>query len=505
MEKPFLDSQTSFNAMNKDRFRGDGKIDLDNVGGCPKNRGEPARDGRGRVQMGSVGKNDSNRLGLRRNGGTTRTRRPFGIGPLINRLRPMIRIAVLIAVVVFADFPVQADTSRRFTNTEWTEDIDAFVEHLREIYINPFHAIPEEDFLLEVNALKSNVPELTDFDIGLGISHLASLIRDGHTWIRFGVSFAPGRLPIRLDDFANGIFVVAGLGDAKHLSAVQLISIGGVATEDVLQRTTPFVSGDNAWGRRLHSLSLLNDEAFLRREDLVAPDSMVRLELSSKGKERTILALDFISKEAYALWTDDPSNFVDEATPMYRSRINETYWMQYLPEENAVYAQFNEVANKEGGPHFVGFGREMLVLVEETGAKKLIVDLRHNGGGSGNLLDPTIRRIAENKRINRKGRLFVLTSPKTFSAALMFTVRMERNTNALFAGVPGGGKPNSYSEFNAITLPNSGMTGSISSLWHQEGTPDDTRDYVPVDIPAQLTSDDYFADRDPVLDAVLAH
>ena len=68
-----------------------------------------------------------------------------------------------------------------------------------------------------------------------------------------------------------------------------------------------------------------------------------------------------------------------------------------------------------------------------------------------------------------------------------------------------GGKPNSYGEFNAVTLPNSGMAGSISSRWHEEGAPDDTRDCVPMDIPVELASQDFFANRDPVLEAVLAY
>ena len=78
-------------------------------------------------------------------------------------------------------------------------------------------------------------------------------------------------------------------------------------------------------------------------------------------------------------------------------------------------------------------------------------------------------------------------------------------TNALFAGEPGGGKPNSYSERTDFTLPNTKMSGSISSRYHEEGGPGDNREYVPVDIPAAMTAADYFGNRDPVLEAVLAY
>ena len=76
------------------------------------------------------------------------------------------------------------------------------------------------------------------------------------------------------------------------------------------------------------------------------------------------------------------------------------------------------------------------------------------------------------------------------SAALMFTARMDRETEVLFVGEPGAGKPNSYSEFNEVNLPNSKLQGSISSIFHQEGEPDDTREAIPVDFPVSRSGED---------------
>ena len=99
----------------------------------------------------------------------------------------------------------------------------------------------------------------------------------------------------------------------------------------------------------------------------------------------------------------------------------------------------------------------------------------------------------------------MLTSRHTFSAALMFIVRMDRNTNALFVGEPSGGKPNSYGEHNPFTLTHSKLTGSISTRFHEEGEPGDTRDSVRMDISVPTLAAEYFAGRDPVLEAVFAY
>ena len=87
----------------------------------------------------------------------------------------------------------------------------------------------------------------------------------------------------------------------------------------------------------------------------------------------------------------------------------------------------------------------------------------------------------------------------------MFIMSMERETKALFAGEPSGGKPNSWGESNRFELTHSKMIGSVSNRFHQEGAPDDTREFLPMDIRVPNLGADSFANEDPVLDAVLEY
>ena len=169
------------------------------------------------------------------------------------------------------------------------------------------------------------------------------------------------------------------------------------------------------------------------------------------------------------------------------------------------YVKFNVVRDAEEERRLGAFSNEVIEFVEAKKVKKLIIDVRHNGGGNGNLTRRIVRKISTNERINQRGKLFIITGRHTFSAALMFTARMERRTEALFAGEPGAGKPNWYSEFNGFTLSNTQMHGSISSIWHEEGEPDDTREFIPVAIFAPLSSQEFFSRQDPVLEAILAY
>jgi hypothetical protein len=79
---------------------------------------------------------------------------------------------------------------------------------------------------------------------------------------------------------------------------------------------------------------------------------------------------------------------------------------------------------------------------------------------------------------------------------------MKKQTAALFAGEPTGGKPNHYGEVQSFKLPSSGLTVTYSVKYFKvlEGDPDSLQP----DILVPFNFADYRAKRDPVLEKVLA-
>lgn len=80
---------------------------------------------------------------------------------------------------------------------------------------------------------------------------------------------------------------------------------------------------------------------------------------------------------------------------------------------------------------------------------------------------------------------------------------MERWTDAVFAGEPSSSSPNFAGEETGLVLPYSRVRGSISTRYWQDSDPGDRRPWIAPRIPVTLSSTDYFANRDPVLEAVL--
>lgn len=407
---------------------------------------------------------------------------------------------VHIAMLASADIP-----GRQFTDEQWREDLNQYVEFAKGTHLNLHHTVSEEDFNVAVSTLNVRIPELSDQGIVMEMIALAALINDGHSWVEFGPNIPVSHLPIRFYEFSDGIFVTHAIEDHKALERLQLRAIAGVPVDDLLTRAKRYCSRDNEYGVLNLRAHWLANETFLNHESLVAPGELVPVTLKSPNGELINVELPFVSAEEFYDTLNREYEKADSDLPLYRRRGDLAYWMEYLPEHKAVYVKFNAVRDLPDGPRLGQFANKIVDQIEDRRAEKLIIDIRHNSGGDGSLTNYVIRTIERCDLINRKGRLFVVTGRRTFSAALMFTARMEAATNVTFVGEPGRGKPNSYSEYNGFQLNHTGVAGSVSSLFHQEGEPEDTREYIDVDIPAPFSADDYFQDRDPCLEAIFAY
>jgi tetratricopeptide (TPR) repeat protein len=105
--------------------------------------------------------------------------------------------------------------------------------------------------------------------------------------------------------------------------------------------------------------------------------------------------------------------------------------------------------------------------------------------------------------VDQKGRLFVLVGRSTWSAAQGLVNELEKYTNAIFVGEPTGGKVNSYGDSRRITLPNSGITVRVSTLWWQ-GDERDRRPWKAPQVAADLRFEGYRANNDQALKAALS-
>ncbi|MEQ8860384.1 MAG: hypothetical protein RIC56_17225 [Pseudomonadales bacterium] len=384
----------------------------------------------------------------------------------------------------------------------WRYDLEFFADEARRLHAAPDRRAWSEAFAAAVAGLAARVPELDDVAVAVELQRIvAGQLADGHSRIRSAptqrVPF-PGLLPLEFYFFSDGLFVI-GAGEAHaDLIGRRVQAIGGRPLDDVLADLAPYVSRDNDQGLLWLGPVYLRSPAFLRAMGYADALDRVAITLDMPEGPRTVELAPEPAERANASLRPPPEG----APPRWLARVAENYWFEPLPELDAVYVQFNQVRDAQDGPSIAEFAGLVRNAIEQAGAANLIIDVRHNSGGNNFLHWPLTRLVAWHGLAGADRRSFVITGRNTFSACQDFVNFLDRGTNAVFVGEVSSSRPNFVGEDTSVALPWSGIRLSISSRWWQDSYPADQRPYVPLSMPVALSSSDWLAGRDPVLDAL---
>lgn len=403
------------------------------------------------------------------------------------------KINFLIAVFLcFAFLFSHAQALKTITPSQWQEDVKYFQEQLVKKHKNAFHHVSKEEFEKDIELLYNDVPSLKEYQIIVRLMQITAKVGDGHTGVHLPNTFK--RYPVRLFWFDEGLCVIATTEEYKDLLGTKLLKIGNFSVEEISKKLYSVISQDeNKWYFASTAAAFLNVAEIVGALGLVPDHELASFTfLDSANKE--------ITRELTAIMVDPQRKWipVDKPVPLYRQNLNNPFSYTYLPDINAVYLSFKRYED-------MGFNcNNLFKFIYEKKATRLIVDLRYNGGGDftkGQRF--LISRIKENTSINQKGNLFVITGRMTFSAAMVNSIDFKKQTNAIIVGEPPGEKPNSYSENDEMTLPNSGLVVSYSTRYYKF-LDEDVPAFEP-DIRIDPKWKDFKAGHDSALEWILSH
>ena len=390
----------------------------------------------------------------------------------------------------------------------WSADLDFVVDLMRRRHINPFTRISERDWLAQVETIRSSIAASSDDELIFALMSLFSEIGDGHTLVYppFGGPNAFRLLPVIPREF-NGEWVILSADPAyAELVGGTITSINGMPVAAFDAAVDAFAIADN------DMTSAYSGPMFARFTEITqivtGADARGETRITVRHPDGSEVSGNVTSAPfnpaTFGRWApaDWPVLGEDSEAPLWLSNLSESFWMQHLPGQDAVYVQLNAVGD-QGRDAFNARIAELGEMLDATNAGHLILDLRHNAGGNGALNWTLIREIVRRPRFDEEGTLFILTSPNTFSAAQNMASQFEAHTNALFVGEVTGSRPNFYGESATSQLPYSGLTVSISNRYFQFGWfSDDARPWIAPDMAAPITINALRNGEDPGLRAI---
>ncbi|HEV7326737.1 MAG TPA: hypothetical protein VGN91_16905 [Bosea sp. (in: a-proteobacteria)] len=388
-------------------------------------------------------------------------------------------VAVPLAAILYptlkpypkADFP--AATSQRDRNLQ-------DLAHLRRLpdVERSFTAQSRAAFEQAVAAIEARAGELDRAGLAMAAAKAVALADNGHTNV-LGLASDNGfnAVPIRLGWFADGLFVIAADEERRDLLGGQVLGVNGRATAALVEALRPYVGGPANLAREFAPNLLISPE-LLHAAGLaaVANGSSFEIRFTDGRVAFAELAAKAAARAPATRFSWPKGNLTPSqltgwrhvldgvALPAYLTRLDANYWHSY-PASGLLYVQINRVADQ--GP--VGVAKYLSGLLDEATRKPVrnaVVDLRFNSGGDYTLTADFARKLPE--LLSPDGKLFVLTSANTFSAAISTAARLKHfaGPRAVIVGEAMGDRSQFWGEGGMTVLPHSKLAVRYTTAFH---------------------------------------
>jgi hypothetical protein len=376
-----------------------------------------------------------------------------------------------------------------------------------------------------LDSVSARPASLSDLAFELQLSRVVALADNGHSLLRPGSRIRrTNRVGVRLLPLSDGVLVAHATRDLADLLGASLVSIGELPVERLLAENRALYGGTAAWRdqfapyllespEQLHAMGLIGAPAEavyrFRRPDGTVVSRTLRGDTAGQEGVRSV----------------DEAFFPDGGRPGWRTLVRNPPWS--LRQPGVAFRR-----TTEGGPGLFVFqmrqnhdapGQAIGAVLDSVRAeitsarpRHVVLDMRFNGGGDLNLT----RRFMQELPGLVPGRIFVLTSPQTFSAGIssvgyLAQVAPDRVT---IVGEPAGDRLVFFAESRERALPGTGTGVMVSRERHDyEGgcaaftdchgpvvrNPIRVRSLDPqVRVPWTMAA--FRAGRDPAMDAVHA-
>jgi tetratricopeptide (TPR) repeat protein len=396
---------------------------------------------------------------------------------------------------------VSADDARK-----WRADLHYLSVEMPKQHKNLFHTMTRGQFDAAVSRLDGRIPSLTRNQILVELAQIVAMVRDGHTSLFPFHNPALGlhRYPVKFYLFKDGLYVERAAPAYREVVGGKVVRLGKFDSAEAYRLMSEIVNRDNEMMVKDVTPDWLGFAEFLEGLGIVDNLEDAPLTVDKDGKQMTVHLKPITIEAAHNLAWVDASDSAANPLPLWRRAPENPYWFEYLQDSQTLYLKYNTVEDKSD-ERLADFFHRVFAFIDANPVDRLVIDIRNNGGGNGYLNWPLIYGIIRSDKINQRGKLFTIIGRTTFSAAGMCAVYLERHTNTLFVGEPTGSSPNGYGEHGEITLPNSSIKVFVSTLYWQEADPRDKRPWIPPQIAAELTSEDYRNNVDPAMRAIRSY
>jgi hypothetical protein len=382
-------------------------------------------------------------------------------------------------------------------------DVETMLRARDTIHPDGWFGMDRSEWIAAADEVAGRAETLSDDQRLVELVRLAAMPtwngHDGHSGIwPFTPADGTHLYPVRWWRFPEGLVITAARAPYEDLVGARVEAIGGRPINAVLALVEPLAPRDNPSNLLAFSTLYLRVSELLAGLGVIEEVGPTPFTVVGRDDVRRDVTIEPVTPVASDAWDSGLPHRLAPTDAAWLRDQDETLWWMFLEDSGTLFIQFNAVR---------GDATEVISEIRERAQDddvgRVVIDLRHNSGGDNTTLNP-LELALRDPTIDRPGKFFATIGRVTFSAAANFATDLEGATSVTFAGEDMGGSPNLFGDTRPVSLPNSGQTLRMAARYWERSTPDDTRITIEPEIRAELTADDYFAGRDPVLEAIVA-
>lgn len=390
---------------------------------------------------------------------------------------------------------------------DWDTDLNYLEKELPEKHCDLFAIKSKDTFITGINAIKEESSSLKDVEIALKIQQLIAKFGDSHTNLNINQILDKNQiLPMHLLWASDGLYILHTTHENKEILGSRISSINSTPIATIIDSLSTLFAIDNEamiktlTPQTISSMQILEYFGFAK-----TAEAKVQLGLKTRSNQDQTYTL-----KPFPMNRNNRISFKPDSLSFDIINENILFTDHYFPDEQIYYIMYNQCLSKEvvlkyGNkekakklPSFKEFENKAIKTLENESIKKIIFDMRYNGGGNSSQGTAFIEKLAQFLKTAPQTKIYVVLGRKTFSSAILNAMDFKRLTNAVFVGEGTAGKPNHYGEVRNLQLPTSKLQVNYSTRYFR--TTDEDINTIAPDVKIEMSFSDFTKGIDPIFE-----
>ncbi len=411
----------------------------------------------------------------------------------------LFRLKILLPILLFATSLectfAQSTNIKMLSKEEACADIDSLLYTLSEVHPNMFSVCAQGELIALFAKEFSSMPDsVSSTELYKRLAPVIAKIGDGHTSLYFPYNqyFTSEtlRMPLYMKASVEHKLYVESCLDDKIPYGSEVVGINGINSGKMVEDMLAYACGE----KEFYRIERVNNELIALFELLFKADNYDVTYIPVDGKKKQTVTLPAVNYDV--LKSRMPRRHQSNSYVPYTFTIDKV--------KSVAVMDFRSFENPDQMTHFAD---SMFTVLKENNIKKLIIDVRENGGGNSQVGDillgyisscpyaqmgktiirvtPTTRNLAGSNEMplgwyyyyvteeeleepltkeqgHYDGKVYLLTSHHTFSSASSFAWAFKYFRMGTVIGEETGGMNVSYGDVLPYLLPNSRLQCGIS-------------------------------------------